>query len=66
MKELGGDSVLVQLNEINKLLKGLADDKDILLPVEYIEKMVENINDITMHLLVINQRNVLETLKKGK
>lgn len=57
--------MLVQLNEINKLLKGIADDKDILLPVEYVEKMVENINDITMHLLVINQRNLLETLKKG-
>lgn len=58
--------MLVQLNEINKLLKGIADDKDILLPVEYVEKMVENISDITMHLLVINQRNLLETLKKEK
>lgn len=58
--------MLVQLNEIKKTLKGIADDKDILLPVEYVEKMVENINDITMHLLVINQRNLVETLKMGK
>ena len=58
--------MLVQLNEIKKILKGIAEDKDIILPVEYVEKMVENINDITMHLLVINQRNLIETLKVGK
>ena len=56
--------MLVQLNEIKKILKGIAEDKDIILPVEYVEKMVENINEITMHLLVINQRNFIENFKK--
>ena len=58
--------MLVQLDETKKLIKEIADVEDMTLPTEYIEIMLDNIDEIVRSLLIINQRNIRNLVKEAK